>query len=107
VAATLGGANDGSELEAQLEVARRQREASEMDLAASDFLTSLQHDVDPKQTERERAKSFDGGASEATVEDLEFANFAPNQLEARSQSFQDIGATVTDDEFNALFGPTE
>ena len=30
---------------------------------------------------------------------------APPQ--ARNQSFSDIGASVTDDEFNELFGPTE
>jgi hypothetical protein len=36
-----------------------------------------------------------------------FGNFTPAKLEAQSNSFQDSGATVTDDEFNALFGPTE
>ena len=29
------------------------------------------------------------------------------QVEAREKSFQTIGASVTDDEFNELFGPTE
>ncbi len=52
--------------------------------------------------------SFNDGASDATVEDLDtFAEFDSKQLEAREKSFQDIGASVTDDEFNALFGPTE
>jgi len=84
----------------EMAVAARQGRA-----AAEAFLTSLTHDQDPKT--REREKLWDDASSEATVDDIEFAKFKPAELEARSQTFHDISAGVTDDEFNALFGPTE
>ena len=52
--------------------------------------------------------ALNDAASDATVEEGEtFAAFDSKQVEAREKSFQTIGASVTDDEFNELFGPTE
>ena len=48
------------------------------------------------------------GASVAT-DDIanEYASFEAGQLEAREKSFEAISSTVTDDEFNSLFGPVQ
>ena len=94
--------DEAAALDAELEEARRERERVQMELAADSFLTSLAHDADPKETERRAATS--DLASECSVDDAAFTSLAaPNA----TQSFDGIGATVTDDEFNALFGPTE
>ena len=77
-----------------------------MELAADTFLTSLTHTDDPKAAERAAAGPGDDLASDASVDDTAFNSFADGKQ--RGQSFDaTIGATVTDDEFNALFGPTE
>ena len=101
-----GGLDEAAALDAELEGARRERERVEMELAADTFLTSLTHTDDPKAAERAAAGPGDDLASDASVDDTAFNSFADGKQ--RGQSFDaTIGATVTDDEFNALFGPTE
>ena len=72
------------------------------ELAADSFLTSLSHADDPKAAERHTQLPADL-ASDASVDDTAFASLGP----PGQQPFDAIGATVTDDEFNALFGTTE
>ena len=95
-----------AELEAELEGARRERERVERELAADHFLSSLTHAEDPKAGERLAASG--DGASEAT-DDIgdAYSSFEAKQLEARDKSFDAISTTVTDDEFNDLFGPVQ
>ena len=84
----------------------------QLELEADSFLTSLTHGDDPKATERAEAP-FET-ASDASVDDAAFTSFDPPQEQPASgqspPSFDAInamGAQVTDDEFNELFGPAE
>ena len=100
-----GPADEAAALEVELENARRERERIQMELAEDGFLASLTHSEDPKVGER---LASGDGASVAT-DDIadEYASFEAGQLEAREKSFEAISSTVTDDEFNSLFGPVQ
>ena len=98
--------DESAALDRELEGARRERERVEMELAADSFLTSLTHEADPKAAERQ-ARGPSDGASDCSVDEATFSSFDSKGLAAGGQAFDAIGATVTDDEFNELFGPTE
>ena len=98
--AASGDLDEAAALDRELEGARRERERVEMELAADSFLTSLTHAEDPKAAERAAQPPSDL-ASDCSVDDTAFASLAAGGLQ-RGKSFDAIGATVTDDEFNAL-----
>ena len=71
-------------------------------LAAGAEEAELDAELQQARAERERMeREMAGGEAD------DFGNFELPEPDEASDTFSKIGAAVTDDEFNELFGPTE
>ena len=76
-------------------------EGAELDAAAEE----AELDIELQQARAERERMEREMAGEGAFD--EFGSFELPEPDEASDSFSKIGAAVTDDEFNELFGPTE